>query len=91
MTERPRSLQSVRDTVPTHVSEAVHTALEKLPTDRFASAAELARALENQYYRVTRSGEALVEPPRLRATKLTPARLVLGAKTLVLAVLAAWG
>ena len=45
MTERPTPLHTVRDTVPTHVEDAVLTALAKLPADRFASAAEFASAL----------------------------------------------
>jgi len=45
MTERPRPLGALRDTVPSHVEDAVHTALEKLPADRFASAADFAASL----------------------------------------------
>ncbi len=45
MTEQPRSLASQRHTVPAHVEDAVMMALEKLPADRFASAAEFAAAL----------------------------------------------
>jgi serine/threonine-protein kinase len=45
LTEEPRSLIALRKSVPRHIESAVFTALEKLPADRFASAAELARAL----------------------------------------------
>jgi serine/threonine-protein kinase len=45
MTEVPRSLTLQRHTVPPHVEAAVVTALEKLPADRFASAAQFAEAL----------------------------------------------
>ncbi len=45
MTERARRLRVVRDTVPESVEAAVATALEKLPADRFASAAEFSQAL----------------------------------------------
>jgi serine/threonine-protein kinase len=45
ITERPRPLREIRETVPSHVAAAVHAALQKLPTDRPASAAEFARAL----------------------------------------------
>ena len=45
MTERPRSLAALRDTVPPHVDVAVRTALAKLPADRFLSAAAFAAAL----------------------------------------------
>jgi serine/threonine-protein kinase len=45
MTEQPRSLTSQRRTVPAHVEAAVLRALEKLPADRFDSAAQVAEAL----------------------------------------------
>jgi Tol biopolymer transport system component/tRNA A-37 threonylcarbamoyl transferase component Bud32 len=50
VTERPRSLTSQRHTIPPQVEDAVLTALEKLPADRFASAAEFAAALVNPAY-----------------------------------------
>jgi serine/threonine-protein kinase len=45
MTEAPRSLRSQRQTVPENVEAAVLQALEKLPADRFGTAAEFAAAL----------------------------------------------
>jgi Tol biopolymer transport system component/tRNA A-37 threonylcarbamoyl transferase component Bud32 len=45
MTEDPRALTSQRRSIPAHVEDAVTTALEKLPADRFASAHEFAVAL----------------------------------------------
>jgi eukaryotic-like serine/threonine-protein kinase len=45
MTEAPRLLTLQRHTIPPHVEAAVLTALEKLPADRFASAASFAEAL----------------------------------------------
>ena len=48
MTEAPRSLTLQRHTVPPHVEMAVLTAIEKLPADRFATAAEFAEALEGK-------------------------------------------
>jgi len=45
MTEKPGPIVSRRERVPAHVEEAVFTALEKLPADRFATAAEFAAAL----------------------------------------------
>ena len=46
MTEPPRPLVAQRHTIPDPVEAAVLTALEKLPADRFASAAEFATALK---------------------------------------------
>jgi len=45
LAEEPRSLRSLRRTVPVHVEAAVHRALQKLPADRFATAADFANAL----------------------------------------------
>jgi Tol biopolymer transport system component/tRNA A-37 threonylcarbamoyl transferase component Bud32 len=45
MTEKPASLLPRRDRIPPHVEDAVLTALEKLPADRFESAAKFAEAL----------------------------------------------
>jgi len=48
MTDDPRPPHTLRRTVPPAVEDAVLTALEKLPADRFASAAEFAAALAGQ-------------------------------------------
>ena len=45
MTAEPASLAGQRKSIPPQVESAVFTALEKLPADRFASAAEFAAAL----------------------------------------------
>ncbi len=53
VTENPRSLVSQRHTIPPQVEAAVFTALEKLPADRFATAAEFAAALADASYQST--------------------------------------
>src|SRR6266705_3555559 len=45
LTESPRPILPQRHTIPPHVEAAVLTALEKLPADRFATAAQFAEAL----------------------------------------------
>jgi eukaryotic-like serine/threonine-protein kinase len=45
LTERPRPLRALRDSVPPAVEAAIQKALAKLPADRFASAAQFADAL----------------------------------------------
>ncbi len=45
MTEKPASIIARRDRVPPHVEDAVLTALEKLPADRMATAAQFSAAL----------------------------------------------
>ncbi|HYW32810.1 MAG TPA: protein kinase [Gemmatimonas sp.] len=59
LTERPRSLSVQRHTIPAHMNGAVLTALEKLPADRFASAAEFASALTDRSF--TTSADAAIE------------------------------
>jgi serine/threonine protein kinase/tetratricopeptide (TPR) repeat protein len=46
MVEVPRPIRELRETVPPSVEEALTRALARAPADRFATAAELARALE---------------------------------------------
>jgi len=50
LTETPRPITAQRHTIPPHVEAAVLTALEKLPADRFASAADFAAALAGPGY-----------------------------------------
>ena len=45
LTERPGSLVARRDTVPVAIERAIHTALQKLPADRFTSAIAFSAAL----------------------------------------------
>src|SRR5436190_2381655 len=53
LTEKPASLIARRERVTLAVEHAVLTALEKLPADRFASAADFARALSDSSFRAT--------------------------------------
>ena len=56
LTETPRPILPQRHTIPPQVEAAVLTALEKLPADRFGTAAEFAEALAGKGTRpVTRS------------------------------------
>jgi len=51
LTERPRAVRVARSSVPPHVEAAIDRALEKLPADRFATAAAFTAAIsrnENQ-------------------------------------------
>ncbi len=48
MTATPEPVTTYRKTVPPAIEDAVSTALEKLPADRFASAREFAEALEGK-------------------------------------------
>jgi Tol biopolymer transport system component len=70
MTEEPRGLTIQRRTVPPHVEAAVHTALAKLPADRFPSAAEFAAALANPAFAGTAVGVAAARPAGPPARRL---------------------
>ncbi|MGA2382628.1 MAG: protein kinase [Gemmatimonadales bacterium] len=61
MTEEPRSLTLQRRTVPPHVEATVRMALEKLPADRFGTAAQFAEALGNPAFGTASTG-AIAQP-----------------------------
>jgi serine/threonine-protein kinase len=88
MTDQPRPISQSRPTIPAHVEAAVATALQKLPADRFATAAEFSAALESAGYTGSAArGEA---PPSVAPSS---SRIAWGiaAAALVLAVTAlAW-
>jgi serine/threonine-protein kinase len=87
ITEAPRSLRGLRPAVPEHVSAAVLTALEKLPADRFASAATFAEALRTP----GATGPVAATPDMLVARPARTREIVLGTLAVALAGLAAWG
>ena len=63
LTETPRPILPQRHTIPPDVEAAVLTALEKLPADRFGTAAEFAEALAG---RGTSAGDPSAPRPRRR-------------------------
>jgi serine/threonine protein kinase len=70
LTEEPASARRIRSSVPANVDAALRKALSRLPADRFASASELASALEVDGSSATHSGE--VASPRAESPeKLT--------------------
>jgi len=84
MTADPASITGQRRSVPPEVDAAVLTALEKLPADRFATAAEFAAALAG-----TGTGARAARRPAVQVSRLPPAGWA-AALALALA-LAAWG
>ena len=94
ITEKAPPVTAHRDTVPPHVAASLQKALNKLPADRFHTAAEFAEALINpQSISLTAGdaatlGQATVAPSRPLA-KMTA--LVWPALTAVLVGLALWG
>ncbi len=86
MTEEPRSLTLQRKSVPPHVEAAVFTALEKLPADRFATAAEFASALTDAS--VTNRRTIAIAPTSDKAPRI---RFVWPVTAAILAAVALWG
>ena len=83
MTEEPRPLSALRKTVPPQVEAAVHRAMEKLPADRFGSAAEFASAITDARFTTTRIQSAS------RPSSRAPVRLALATAAIaILGVLA---
>jgi len=87
LTSEPDPVTSLRKTVPLHVGAAVHTALEKVPADRFTSARAFAAALANPQF-VGRAGSARPAPSKRPRFAVTVPLAALAASALALA---AWG
>ena len=64
MTEKPAGITVRRDRVPAHVEDAVLTALEKLPADRFESASAFASALNNPDFALATRGRGTAAASR---------------------------
>jgi serine/threonine-protein kinase len=90
MTERPRPLHPQRDTVPPAVEEAVLTALEKLPADRYATAAQFAEALQGRAASARTRVAYGARSTGWRARLRDPLVLALAATALAAAVAAGW-
>jgi len=94
MTAEPTSLTSQRKSIPPHVESAVFTALEKLPADRFATAAEFAAALGDPGYAASTGGSTRTTPRVIGAgggLRLRPPLAALSALLLaVLGLAAGW-
>jgi serine/threonine-protein kinase len=82
MTERPVPLTTIRNTISPAVENAVHTALAKLPADRFGTASEFATALSSE----TNSQTIAVQNKRKRMP--VPLVVGLGAAGIVVAAVA---
>jgi len=62
--DRPVSVRATRELVPAHIDAAVTRALAKLPADRFATAADFARALTGDHALALRESRALAAAPQ---------------------------
>jgi Tol biopolymer transport system component len=76
LTDRPRDLTELRDTVPGHVAAAVARGLAKVPADRFGSAAAFAAALDDLNFTYSPSpvtSRVAAAPAAMEATPASPA------------------
>jgi serine/threonine-protein kinase len=89
MTAEPASITSLRKSVPDALDDAVMTALQKLPADRFATAAEFASALTGGP--TMRAGTRSVAAARSSRGPWRAISLGLGAVSVALLALALWG
>jgi serine/threonine-protein kinase len=90
LTEEPRPLHPKRHTIPANVEAATLHALEKLPADRFATAAEVAAALTDSAYRGPGPATRVVEAGA-RAGRPRSRFLLIGAGLLAGMLLGAGG
>jgi serine/threonine protein kinase/Tol biopolymer transport system component len=90
VTDTARPVAELRKSVPDNVAAALAKALEKLPADRFATAAELTAALHNPAFATTARGPAAA-PLAARSFRLSPISMTLAATTILATALAAFG
>jgi len=91
MTEQPRSLTLQRHTIPAQLEAVVVRALEKLPADRFASAAAFSEALANPAgYALTATGSRVAAPGPARRDWRSRIALPAIGVALITTVLGAW-
>jgi len=88
ITEKAPPVTAARDTVPAHVAAAIAKSLNKLPADRFATAALFADALATPGF-IDTAGHAATSGPSRRAA-WTPLSVGLAAVAAILAVVCGW-
>ena len=91
LTEPPRGLTLQRHTISPHVEAAVLKALEKLPADRFATAAQFAEALANPAFAAAVAPAGATPRPAGPSVLWPAAMAALAVVAVVASVLAAWG
>ncbi|HEX6252053.1 MAG TPA: hypothetical protein VFZ56_11520, partial [Gemmatimonadaceae bacterium] len=91
LTTDPTSLTVKRRSIPPHVSDAVLTALEKMPADRFPNAAQFAEALAGHGSASRPAHAAAAAAAAPRATQWRNAFLAATAIAVAAIALAAWG
>ena len=91
MTDEPAPLRRHRKTIPEHVEEAVLTALEKLPADRWSSAAEFAQVLAGHSGPTRGHSSARFVSHAGAAPSGKRSVVLLGAALVLMSLVALWG
>jgi serine/threonine-protein kinase len=90
LTEKPAPIIPRRERVPPHVEEAILTALEKLPADRFATAAEFVSAIRTDGTATSATTRARALTAQ-RATRGTRRQFIaMGAGVAIIAAAGGW-
>jgi serine/threonine-protein kinase len=90
ITEEPRSITLQRRTVPPHVADAVHKALNKLPADRFGSAASFGEALVTPGFVAARPSTAAADASNARTRDWRLPAALAAAGVLAVVALLGW-
>src|SRR5687768_9858934 len=90
ITTDPQRLTSQRKSIPMHLEAAVLQALEKMPADRFSSAAEFSKALGDARFETTRTTQNAVTSRMPARNQWRLAAITLAGVSVALAGVVAW-
>ncbi|HEV8149731.1 MAG TPA: protein kinase [Gemmatimonadales bacterium] len=90
VTEHPRPVREVRDTISPALEALLQQALARLPADRFSGAGEFAEALARAPQTVTPTEAVAAAVPSSRRVRSTPAWLLLVTAAIALGSFAGW-
>lgn len=90
VTDTPRPLRQVRDTIPPPLETILHQALAKLPADRFSGAAEFAEALQRVPLMTTPPQPVIQAAGRTRALRPALGWTMMTGTALALATYGGW-
>lgn len=90
ITTEPQKLSSLRKSIPGNIEDAVQKALEKMPADRFSSAADFSRALGDTGFESTRVNRQSAAVVARTDTRWKLAATALGVAVITLSALLAW-
>ncbi|MDQ3080973.1 MAG: serine/threonine-protein kinase [Gemmatimonadota bacterium] len=90
ITTEPQKLSSLRKSIPAHIEDAVQKALEKMPADRFSSAADFSKALGDSGFETTRVSRKSAAVVATADKRWKLAAISLGIAVVALSAFAGW-